>query len=319
VDVLRPIRAFDRHQQRSRWLAIPVAVLKKFSDDGAGGLAALIAHYAFFSLFPLLLVFVTILGFVLHGDPGAQRTISESVLAKFPIIGQQLQHHQLHGRTVALVIGLLAALWAGLGVTQAAQNAFDAVWAVPRKDRGDFLRKRLRGFVLVLTLAILFLISSLASGLVTGGLGGAAVKVVGIAISLVLNFALFAAAFRLLTAASVPTRCLWIGVVVGSVVWEILQIIGGYYVGHVVRHASSTYGFFALVIGLLAWLHLGAQATLYAAEINVVVVRRLWPRSLLDPPVAGDEKTFEALAKTEQRHDRERIDVTFEPSARRVD
>ena len=316
MDALRPIRVFDRRQQRHRWLAVPVAVLKKFSDDGAGGLAALIAYYAFFSLFPLLLVFVTVLGYVLRGDAAAQRSIADSVLGKFPIIGQQLQHHQLHGQTIALVIGIAAALWAGLGVTQAAQNAFDTVWAVPHKHRGDFLHKRLRGFALVFVLACLFLISSLASGLVTGGLGGAAVKVVGVAFSLLLNFALFAASFRLLTAASVPTRCLWVGVVVGSVLWEILQIVGGYYVGHVVRHASSTYGFFALVIGLLAWLHLGAQATLYAAEINVVVVRRLWPRSLLDPPVPGDERTLAALAKVEERHDSERIDVTFEPSAK---
>ncbi len=312
MDLLRPIRAFDRRQQRRHWLAVPVAVLKKFSDDQAAGLAALIAYYAFFSLFPLLLVFVTVLGFVLHGDPSAQHSISNSVLGKFPIIGQQIQGRQLHGRTVALVIGIAAAVWAGLGVTQAAQNAFDKVWAVPFKERGDFFSKRLRGFALVLALAALFIASSLASGLVTGGLGGAAVKLVGIAFSLLLNLGLFAASFRLLTAASVPTRCLWIGVVVGSVLWEILQILGGYYVGHVVRHASSTYGLFALVIGLLAWLHLGAQATLYAAEINVVVVRRLWPRSLLDPPVPGDERTLAALAKVEERHEREKIDVRFE-------
>ncbi len=306
------MRAFDRRQQRSRWLAVPVAVLKKFSDDGAGGMAALIAYYAFFALFPLLLVFVTILGFVLRGNPGVQKSIADSVLGQFPIIGKEIQNHALHGRTVAIVIGIVAALWAGLGVTQAAQNAFDTVWTVPHKDRGDFLQKRLRGLFLVLSLGILFLVSSLASGLVTGGLGGTAAKVVGIAFSLLLNFALFAASFRLLTAATVPTRCLWIGVVVGSVLWEILQILGGVYVGHVVRHASSTYGFFELVLGLLAWLHLGAQATVYAAEINVVVVRRLWPRSLLDPPVPGDDKTLAALAKVEERHEREKIDVRFE-------
>ena len=95
--------------------------------------------------------------------------------------------------------------------------------------------------------------------------------------------------------------------------WEILQILGGIYIGHVVRHASNTYGFFALVIGLLVWLHLGAQTTLYSAEINVVLVRHLWPRSLLDPPVSGDEKTLTAIAKVEERSEREKIDVRFDP------
>jgi uncharacterized BrkB/YihY/UPF0761 family membrane protein len=183
---------------------------------------------------------------------------------------------------------------------------------VPHKERPDFLHKRLRGFALVAVLGILFLISSLISGLVSGGLGGAPLKVVGIALSFLLNLALFAAAFRLLTSATVPTRCLWSGVVIGSVMWEVLQIVGGIYVGHVIRHASGTYGFFAYVIGLLAWLHLGAQSTLYAAEINVVLARRLWPRALFEPPLPADEKTLTGLAKVEERSHRERVDVHFQ-------
>jgi membrane protein len=320
MDVLRPVRAFDRVQQRHRWLAVPMAVVKKFSDDGAGGLAALIAYYGFFSLFPLLLVMVTVLGFVFHGDASLQSSIKDSVLGRFPIIGSDLQTSHLHGRVIALVIGVAASLWAGLGVTGAAQNAFDRLWAVPFKERRDFLRKRLYGLLLVLALGLLFLVSSIASGLVTGGLGGPLLKVAGIALSLVINFALFAAAFRLLTAASVSHSSLWPGVVVGGVLWEILQAVGGYYVGHVVQHASSTYGLFAVVLGLLAWLHLGAQTTLYAAEINVVLARRLWPRSLLGPPaVAADEATLTALAKVEERSDNEQIDVEFRtdgPAAR---
>jgi membrane protein len=137
--------------------------------------------------------------------------------------------------------------------------------------------------------------------------------IAGIALSLLLNVALFAAAFRLLTSATVPTRDLWTGVIVGSVLWEIVQALAGYYVGHVVRHASGTYGFFAIVIGLLAWLHLGAQITLYAAELNVVLVRHLWPRSLLAPGLSADEQALAALAKVEERSDRETIDVRFRP------
>src|SRR5205823_3580660 len=112
--------------------------------------------------------------------------------------------------------------------------------------------------------------------------------------------------------ATVPSRCLSIGVVLASVLWELLQVAGGIYVNHVIRHASNTYGLFATVIGLLAWLHLGAQATLYAAEINVVLARKLWPRSLFSPKVPADEQTLVALAKIEERHEREKIDVRFE-------
>jgi hypothetical protein len=70
-----------------------------------------------------------------------------------------------------------------------------------------------------------------------------------------------------------------------------LQAVGGYLVGHYLRHTSQVYGVFAIVLGLLFWLYLGAQLTLYAAEVNVVAARRLWPRSVLQPPLAADQHT----------------------------
>jgi YihY family inner membrane protein len=313
VDILRPIKVFDGFQQRHTALANPMAVLRKFGNDQAGNLAALLAYYAFFSLFPLLLVMTTILGFVLQGHPGVQQSVEHSVLGQFPVIGDQIKVNALTGRTAALVIGLLTSLLGGLGVTQAAQNAFDTVWAVPFKDRPDFLVSKLRGLLLIASLGILFILATAASGLVTG-LGGTAVRYGTIVISLLVNFALFLAAFRFLTAAAVPTSCLWIGVAFAAVFWEILQVVGGLYINHVYRHAQGFYNQFALVIALILWLHLGAQLTMYAAEINVVLARRLYPRSLLGPPEASaDQRTLRALAKVEERHDEEQVDVQFHP------
>jgi membrane protein len=318
MDVLRPVRAFDRIQQRRDWLAIPTAVIKKFSDDGAGSLAALIAYYGFLSLFPLLLVFVTALGYVFHGDASLQHSIKTSVLGRFPVIGPSLQNSSLSGHVTALVIGIVVSLWGGLGVTNAAQNAFDRVWAIPHKERADFIKRRLRGLLLVAVLGLLFVVSSVASGLVGGGLGAPGLKVGGIAFSLLINLVLFGTAFRLLTARSIPTRSLWLGVVIGGVLWEILQVGAGLYVNHVIRRASNTYGTFATVIGLLAWLHLGAYANLLAAEANVVVARRLWPRSLVGPPTEpADEETLAALAKVEERSEHESIEVEFKRRKRR--
>lgn len=312
MDLLRPVRAFDRTQQRHTWLAVPFAVIKKFSDDGAGGLAAQMAYYAFFSLFPLLLVFVTVLGYVFQGDKSFEKTIANSVLAHFPIVGTSVHTHQLRGRLAGVLIGSLASLWAGLGVTNAAQNGFDRVWAVPFKRRPDFLQRRLRGLMLLSVLGTLFVVSTVISGLVSAGLGGVGVKLGAIVISLLLNFALFTAAFRLLTTATVPTRCLWLGGAIGGVMWEVLQVGAGIYVHHVIQTASNTYGVFATVLGLLAWLHLGSYATLYAAEINVVLMRGLWPRSLLgDPRHDADKETLRALAEVEERSDHEQVQVEF--------
>jgi membrane protein len=314
VDILRPIRVFDDFQQRHAPLAIPMAVIRKFGNDQGGSLAALVAYYGFFSLLPLLLVMTTVLGFVLAGNPHAQAAVENSVLGQFPVIGGQLHLHSLTGKVSTLVIGLVTSLLGGLGVTGAAQNAFDRVWAVPFKDRPDFLRTRLRGLALIGILGVLFLASTVLSGLASG-LGGPAAKVGGIVISLVVNFGIFMAAFRFMTAAVIQLRCLWIGVAVAAFFWELLQFFGGIYINHVIRHASPVGAEFALPIGLLVFLHLGAQLTLYAAEINVVLARGLYPRSLLGAPEQpADEATYRALAKVEERHESETVHVEFDTS-----
>jgi YihY family inner membrane protein len=315
MDILGPVKRFDRFQQRHRALAIPLAVVRKFGNDQGGNLAALVAYYAFFSLFPLLLVFVTILGYVLQGHPSDLRSVEDSVKANFPALGKYLQFTSLHGHLLPLIIGIVTSLWSGLGVTGAAQNAFDRVWAVPFKERPDFLRSKLRGVGLLVSLGVLFLIAAGASGVVSGGLGGPGAKVLGIVVSFLVNVVLFFAAFRLMTAAAVDTRCLWVGVVVAAVFWTILQVVGGLYVGHVLKGIPAAYASFGFVIALLVWLHLGAQMTLYAAEVNVVLQRHLWPRSLLGPPVEpADRETLAALAKVEERHPEEQVDVTFSGS-----
>ena len=293
---------------------MPLAVVKKFGDDQAGNLAAIVAYYAFFSLFPLLLVFVTVLGFVLQGHPGDISSIEQSIRRNFPALQKTFQFTSLHGHVLVLVIGLATALWSGLGVTGAAQQAMDRVWAVPFKERPNFLQTKLRGLGLLLTIGLLFVIATGASGAVAGGLGGPGAVVLGVIVSLLANVVLFSAAFRLMTSDAIETRDLRVGIVVAAVLWTVLQAVGGLYIGHVIKHMSAAYATFGFVIALLVWLHLGAQMTLYAAEVNVVLQRRLWPRSLIGPPSApADRQALEALAKVEERSDEERVDVTFQP------
>jgi YihY family inner membrane protein len=309
------LRAADRFQQRHRWLGFAAAVIKKFGDDGAGQLAALIAYYGFFALFPLLLVFVTVLGFVLEGNPSAQASVLHSTLSQFPIIGEQLEHnvHSLTGSPVGLAIGVVGSLLAGLGITGAAQNAFNQVWYVPRKQRPNFLKWRVRGVALIVALGALTIVSTVVAGYVTVGGHSAAAIVSGVSVALVVNLLLFFTAFRLLTARDVLTRDLLPGVVVAALLWQILQHIGGYYVEHVVRHAKETSGLFAFVLGLLSWLYLGAQVTLLAAEVNVVRARRLWPRSFFSPPLLeADRRTLRSLAEVEERVDEENVEVSFD-------
>ncbi|HEX5192919.1 MAG TPA: YihY/virulence factor BrkB family protein [Solirubrobacteraceae bacterium] len=309
-----PQERFDALQQRSRWLAFPIAVQKKFSDDQASNQAALLSYYGFFSIFPLMLVFTTILGFVLKHDAHLRQSITTSVVAKLPIIGTELQGKSLTGSVAGLVIGVVTSLWSGLAITTAAQNALDKVWAVPMKARRNFVHTRLLGVMLLFSLGLLFAISAGATGVVSGGLGGVGARIGGYVVSLIINFCLFYASYRLLTAKSI--KCdLRIGSAVAAVLWTILGALQGIYIDHL-KHSSNAYGTFGLVIALLIWLHLGAQIFLYCAEINVVHSRRLWPRSFFGDPVQpADQEALRSLAEIEERSDAERVAVRFSDGA----
>jgi membrane protein len=126
-------RRLDDYQRRHRGAGFPLAVIYKFVDDQGSYLAALIAYYGFLSLFPLLLLLPSLLGFVLEGDPGLQQQILQSTLSQFPVIGDQLSDPEgLQGGTTTVVIGIVGSLYGGLGVAQATQNAMNVLWAVPR-------------------------------------------------------------------------------------------------------------------------------------------------------------------------------------------
>ncbi|HEX3735864.1 MAG TPA: YhjD/YihY/BrkB family envelope integrity protein [Solirubrobacterales bacterium] len=280
MDAKAPLRRFDRYQQRHRALAAAVGVFKKFGDDEGGSMVSLIAYRAFFSLFPLLLLMTTILGYLLADDPSLRERVVESTLSQFPVIGDQLKGGSLSGSGVALAVGVVGSLLAGLGVVLETERSFDRVWGVPDDEQHGFLGSRLRAVGLLLILGGLAIASTIVSGLVAGGsdLFG---PVWGLLIATALNLVVFAAVFRLLTASVVASRALVPGIVVATVGWELLQLVGGWYVSHEVRNATPVYGTFALVIGLLAWIHLGAFFTVLGAEANVVRERRLWPRSLL--------------------------------------
>jgi membrane protein len=311
------VRVFDRldgFQQRHAWVGFPWATLQKYRDDQGVYLAATIAYYGFFSLFPLLLVLTTILGWALEGHPDLRDQILGSALGEFPIVGRDLQANTLEGSGTALAVGLAVALWSGLGVVLAAQNAMNTLWGVPFRRRPDFVRKRGRALVLLLLLGAGVLGTTVLGSLPTVGASfGVEWKLGSVALSVLMNFGLFWLAFRVLTNADVGWRGLRGGAAVAAVAYEGLQLVGGLYVARVVDNASSVYGTFAVVIGLLSWIYLSAHILLLAAEGNVVATRRLWPRSLSllgeQPATAADERALTQRAKVEERRSDEEIDV----------
>lgn len=308
-DFHRIVGAVDRFQQRHAPVGFGYGVVKKFGDDRGGNLAALITYYGFVSLFPLLLVAVTILGFVLDGNPELQRRILDSALANFPVIGDQIQSNitSVRGHGVALAIGIVFALYGGLGIAEVAQQAMNRIWGVPRYERPGFLPRLARSLGVVGTLGLAILATTVLSGVGNRLAGTVAIGLLVSTAAIAVNIALFLLAFQVLIAMRVPWRELVPGAVVAGVAWEVLQRVGTYYVSRVIQGMSEVYGLFALVLGLLVWISLEARVILYAAEINAVRKQRLWPRSLAPPRTEADVRADLALVRNVERQAPEAI------------
>jgi YihY family inner membrane protein len=308
----RALRNVDRFQQRHSLLGFPVGVVKKFGDDEAGRHAALLAYYGFMSLFPLMLVFVTLLGYALANNPELQQQLIDTVIARFPGFGPQLEASiaTIGGSSIGLVVGILGTLWGGRGITESAQNAMNAVWNVPRKDRPNWWWRLARGLgALMLVVVAVFAATALAR---LGAGGGGVIDRLPLVGSLLLNLLLLTALSQVLSAAWLPWRWLLPGAAIGAVGWSVLQATAALIITRQLERANLVYGVFAIVLVLLSWLYLSAQLLLYAAEVNVVWARRLWPRSLLQPPlIEADRRVLSALAEAERRRAEQTIQVRF--------
>jgi len=310
------VESVDRLQRRVSPLAFTYAVVKKFGNDNGGMLAGLMAYYGFLSLFPLLLLLITIVGLATGGSASATHRIEHSALDQFPVIGAQLggNIHTLHDRAgVGLAVGIVGLVWGSQGGVQAAQFAMAEVWDVPRAERPGFVARLGRTLGVLGTMGAFLLASTALAGIVTVGNRGWPAVVGAVIVSLLLNAALYLVAFRLLTPASVRWRWLRPGALVGAAGWTVLQYVGGALVDHSLRNTSQVYGFFAIVLGLLAWIYLAAQLTVYAAEVNVVSRRHLWPRSLRAPLTDADCEVMRGMVLEQRSHPDEEVDVRFRP------
>jgi YihY family inner membrane protein len=308
----------DKFQQRHDVLGFPFAVFQKFGNDQAGSKAALIAYYGLFAVFPLLMLFTTILGYVVHNNDQLRKDLVDSALGSLPIIGPQLQSqiHGLTGSAFAVVIGGLLLLYGALGLGLATQSAMNKVWNVPYVKWPSLPMRYLRGLAVLALLAASTIGLTVLTGFATLASHDEVSRGLLLVGSLVINFGLILVAFMVMTAVKLKWRDVVLGVALATVFWQALQLFGSWYVGRELQHATETYGFFGIVLVLLAWIFLGAQFFLLAAEINVVTRYRLWPRSVTQPPlIPADRQVFERLARMEVRRPEVEVEIEFNSAA----
>ncbi|HEV8115150.1 MAG TPA: YihY/virulence factor BrkB family protein [Acidimicrobiales bacterium] len=318
------VKRLDAYQRRHRWLGFPIAVIYKFFDDQGVYLGVLVTHYAFLSIFPLLLISSSVLGFVLQDSPELQDRILDSALRQFPVIGEQIGRPEgLRGSAGAIVVGSVAAIYGALGVSLAVQNAMNIAWAVPRNQRPNPIQIRLRGARLLATVGLAFAgttalsVFSKSVGSFGWGLSVLA-KLAFVLLVIALNAITFSLVMRMATTRAVSLREALPGAIAAALVWQLLQAGGAVYIRLVIAGADTTKGIFALVLGLIAWLYIAAASFILCAEINVVRTEHLHPRALLTPfservnLTEGDRAAYASYAGAQRHKTYEAIDVSFE-------
>jgi membrane protein len=318
------VARLDGYQRRHRWLGLPLAVIYKYFDDRGAYLSALVAYYSFVSLFPLLLLFYSALGFFLQGDPSLRASLEHSVLTSFPGLGSEISKHitTFRGSGVGLAVGVLGTLYGALGAMQAAQAGFNQIYGVPRNKQPNPIKSRVRSLGLLALLGFGVLLSTaLAITLATASKSlhlATPVTVIGYGLNYLVNVVLFSVAFQLLTARDLRFREVVEGGAVAAALWTLLQTFGSAYVSHSLRHSSHLYGLFAVVLATLAWLYLQSVILMLSAEINVVVHQRLWPRSLLTPftdnvvLTEADRRAYQQYADVQKFKGFESVTTEFE-------
>ena len=312
--VEKVLRRADAGQQSHLPTAFLFGVVKKFGDDNGGVLVTNLAYAAFVSVFPLLLILVTVLVNIAASDAALRTQLIDGATSQFPLIGKQLASniHVLKRSTAAsLIVGLLLLSWGVTRFAQAGLFTMEQVWNLPGPARPGYVPRLGRSVEFLGVLLVGVIISTLLAGLVTYGHHALAFRMLAQLLAVLANIGLYFAGFRVLTPKGVHPRQLLPGAVAGGIFWTLLQALGAYLVHHYL-HSDSVYGIFATVLVLLAWIYFGVQGTVYAAEINVVLTRRLWPRAIVQPPLTEADRASMALqALQNQRRPEQQILVTF--------
>jgi uncharacterized BrkB/YihY/UPF0761 family membrane protein len=303
----------DQWQREHVVPGVGFAVLKKFSDDRANQDVIAMGWYGFIAIYPAILAAVTILGLI--GAQSLGDTLVKT-LHSFPVIGSEFNPEHasssLHGSPVALVVGLLGLVYGAQGATLTAQNAMAQVWNVPALELPKLPVRLVRSLLGLITIGGCFVANAPLAALATGSGTAAWAEVLVIMAMIVVNTIFYGVAFIVLTPLKTKPRQLVAGALVGSVGFTLLITVAVGLIQHQLRHSTETYGQFGVVIGLVGFLFLLAKLSLYGAELNSVLARHLWPRSLVaEDPTPADDQVLREIAQQGRRRKDQRIRVTF--------
>ncbi|BFU43244.1 YihY/virulence factor BrkB family protein [Krasilnikovia sp. MM14-A1004] len=299
----------DRLQQQHRVLGFGYAVVRKYLDDGGGREAALITYYGFLSIFPVLLLGVTLVTRVLAARPDLRQRLITAFVPSSLQSSVESAAAAMPTSAVPLTIGIIGLLYSGAGVVFSAYHTLNHLAAVPYRLRHGIVEWLLRVLVVLVLL--------LAGVVAVGGLTVAVTAVPGLSAvpqaaallgSWLIAYGVLLLAARLLLSRPAPVRSLWPGAALGATAVTAVLTVGAAVLPGLVRRAGAVYGSFAAVAGMFSLLYVLSLALVFAAEVAAVRQGRLWPRALdRDRPTAADARALALMAREQERDPADRI------------
>jgi membrane protein len=265
---------------------------QEWLQDKAPQLGAALAYYTVFSLAPLILVLLAIVGVVFRHDPaGVWNKLTQQMSyfldqSAVQVVQNIAQNASQPGKsTIATIIGIALALFGATGVFGQLQDALNTIWGVKAKPGAGiwgFLRSRFFSFALVAGVCFLLLVSlgiesalkafsHYVQSVLPGGI------FVAITVYLTFDFAvvvlLFAMIFKFLPDVKIQWRDVWIGAIMTAILFVVGKWLLGFYLGS--GAAGSAYGAASSLITLLLWVYYSSQILLFGAEFTQVYAARV--------------------------------------------
>jgi membrane protein len=265
--------------KNSRTVRVAKSLSDRYAKDSGGYMSAAIAYYGFLSLFPLMLLALSITGFVLAGRPELQEDVAASISRSIPglggLIGDDLDG-LIAARAGAGILGLVGLLWTGTGVAGAARNALRRIFRQPLPQ--GIVEDKVGLVIKTIGLGLVALVATAVAGVigaieVDGPLGVALLILVPLG-TFALDLFLFLAAYWTLMKGHPPWRSLVPGALFAAIGWTILKLVGAWYVERTVQGSVGVYGAFATTVGVLVLLFLGGRLFVYGAELNAVLMEK---------------------------------------------
>ncbi len=289
-----------RMRQRAPWLDHVIRAWSRYQSDSGDRLAASVTYFGFLSFFPLIALAFSVVGFVVDAYPSAQADLVRQINNFLPGLSNKLDVTTIgHAKVASGIIGLVGLLLAGLGWIDALRQAIRTMWHHNLKT-GNFLTKKLIDIGLLAGLGLTMAASVAVTGVSASAMGwflraiglegstaaNILLRIVGYALAIGVDIALFLFLLTRLPKVATPIRQVFKGAVLGAVGFEILKTLGSLLVKSATH--NSVYGAFAVVVGLLIWINYLSRFTLFVAAWTVTAPydTDVRPSGTADPVVA---------------------------------